>query len=196
MADVENKKNAIKELVERGKKKGMLTYKEIIDALEEIDLDPEQIEKVYETIEQLGVEVVGDIDADLKEIEEEGAVEEEDLDDLSVPDLYDAVRHSARLTGMGYDYDRTSVNPNKLLQLDQNLPSGFRIQGAGRLVAQHQRGTLCQRPGNRNTLLLSSGHLGRISIHFIRKSNQFQHMLGNLRVFRLVCREIHIFQSR
>ena len=86
MADLENKKNAIKELVERGKKKGMLTYKEIIDALEEIDLDPEQIEKVYETIEQLGVEVVGDIDADLKEIEEEGSTEEEDLDDLSVPE--------------------------------------------------------------------------------------------------------------
>ena len=86
MADAESKKSAVKELVERGKKKGMLTYKEIIDALEEIDLDPEQIEKVYETIEQLGVEVVGDIDADLKEIEEEGTVEDEDLDDLSVPE--------------------------------------------------------------------------------------------------------------
>ena len=85
MADLENKKNAIKELVERGKKKGMLTYKEIIDALEEIDLDPEQIEKVYETIEQIGVEVVGDIDADLKEIEQEDT-SEEDIEDLSVPE--------------------------------------------------------------------------------------------------------------
>ena len=81
MADMANKKAVIKELLEYGKKKGMLSYKEIIDALNELDLDPEQIEKFYETAEQQGIEVVGDIDEDLKEI----AANEEEID-ISVPD--------------------------------------------------------------------------------------------------------------
>ncbi len=75
----DTRKNILKELVERGKAKGMLTYKEIMDAFEEIELAPEQIEKVYETIENLGVEVVDDIDPDLEELTEE------DLD-LSIPE--------------------------------------------------------------------------------------------------------------
>ncbi|MBO4898460.1 MAG: RNA polymerase sigma factor RpoD [Clostridia bacterium] len=81
MADIANKKAVIKELLEYGKKKGMLSYKEIIEALNELDLDPEQIEKFYETAEQQGIEVVGDIDEDLKEI----AANEEEID-ISVPD--------------------------------------------------------------------------------------------------------------
>lgn len=81
MADVANKKTIVKELIEAGKKKGMLTYKEIGAALEELELDPEQIEKVYESIEQLGIEVTGDIDEDLKEI----ATNEEEID-ISVPE--------------------------------------------------------------------------------------------------------------
>ena len=75
------------------------------------------------------------------------------------------------------NHDRPSVKTDKLLQLDQDLLSGFRIQGAGRLIAKQQGRALCQRPGNGNTLLLSALHLGRISIHFIRKPHQFQHML-------------------
>ena len=81
MADMANKKAVIKELLEYGKKKGMLSYKEIIESLNELDLDPEQIEKFYETAEQQGIEVVGDIDEDLKEI----AANEEEID-ISVPD--------------------------------------------------------------------------------------------------------------
>jgi len=81
MSDSNAKKAAMKELLDKGKKKGMLTYKEIMDSLEEFDFGPEQIEKVYETLEQLGVEVVGDIDADLKEI----AINEEEID-ISVPE--------------------------------------------------------------------------------------------------------------
>lgn len=78
---LENKKTIIKDLVEKGKYKGLLTYKEISDAFEEIEIEPEQIEKIYETLESMGIEVVGDIDAEIKEI----TVSEETLD-LSVPD--------------------------------------------------------------------------------------------------------------
>lgn len=77
----DNKKLILKELLERGKSKGMLTYKEIMDAFEEVELNPEQIEKIYETVENMGIDVVGDIDAELEDIQ----LTEEDLD-LSLPE--------------------------------------------------------------------------------------------------------------
>ena len=66
----EGRKIILKELVEKGKVKGMLTYKEIMDAFEEIDLEPDQIEKIYETMENMGIDVVGDIEAEMKDIAE------------------------------------------------------------------------------------------------------------------------------
>lgn len=77
----ESKKTILKELVERGKAKGLLTYKEIIEAFEEIEMEPEQIEKIYETLENMGIDVVGDIEAELEDIQ----LTEEDLD-LSIPE--------------------------------------------------------------------------------------------------------------
>ena len=77
----ENKKLILKDLVEKGKLKGILTYKEILDAFEEVELEPEQIEKIYEAVENMGIDLVGDIDAEISEIQ----VTESDLD-LSVPE--------------------------------------------------------------------------------------------------------------
>ena len=65
------KKNAIKGLLERGKKKGMLTYKEITDTLEELDIDSNQIDAIYENIESMGIEIVGNIEEELAEIKDE-----------------------------------------------------------------------------------------------------------------------------
>jgi RNA polymerase primary sigma factor len=76
-----NRKSVLKELVEKGKSKGMLTYKEIMDAFEEVELEPEQIEKIYETVENMGIDVVGDIDAEIQEMQNA----EEELD-LSLPE--------------------------------------------------------------------------------------------------------------
>ena len=86
----ELKKQALKGLMEKGKKKGILTNKEIADALEEIDLDAAQIEKVYENLENMGIEIVGNIEEELEAIK----IEEEELD-LTIPDsiaLDDPVR--------------------------------------------------------------------------------------------------------
>jgi RNA polymerase primary sigma factor len=77
----DSRKSILKDLVEKGKSKGMLTYKEIMDAFEEIELEPEQIEKIYETIENMGIDVVGDIEAEMEEIQ----ITEEDLD-ISIPE--------------------------------------------------------------------------------------------------------------
>lgn len=57
-----DKKTILKELAERGKLKGSLTNKEILDAMGEIDFDPEQLEKFYDSLEAAGVDVIDDFD--------------------------------------------------------------------------------------------------------------------------------------
>ncbi|MBR7164133.1 MAG: RNA polymerase sigma factor RpoD [Clostridia bacterium] len=59
------------DLMARGKANGILTYQEIMDALSEFEMDPEQIEILYETLEKEGVEIVADMDKELEKIEEE-----------------------------------------------------------------------------------------------------------------------------
>jgi RNA polymerase primary sigma factor len=58
----EPKKTKIEELIERGKNKGVLTYKEVMDALEELELDSDQIERLYDKFETLNIDIVEEID--------------------------------------------------------------------------------------------------------------------------------------
>jgi RNA polymerase primary sigma factor len=46
------------DLIEKGKKRGVLTYNEIMDSLQGTDLTPEQIDDIYEKLAGLGIEVV------------------------------------------------------------------------------------------------------------------------------------------
>ncbi|MBC5737565.1 MULTISPECIES: RNA polymerase sigma factor RpoD [Oscillospiraceae] len=48
------------DLIERGKKKGNLSASELTDVLENMDLDSEQMDKIYDTLENLGIDTVGD----------------------------------------------------------------------------------------------------------------------------------------
>ncbi len=73
MKDKNTKVTIVKTLIEKGKKKGSLTYKEIMDELEDVDLSPEQIEKIYEVLESMDIDVVGD-------------VQEEEEIDISIPE--------------------------------------------------------------------------------------------------------------
>ncbi len=59
-------KNALRKLVEQGKAKGSLTNQEIFDALTEVDLDPEQVERLYDKFEASGIEIVEDNVEDIK----------------------------------------------------------------------------------------------------------------------------------
>jgi RNA polymerase primary sigma factor len=45
-------------LIENGKKTGTLTHKEIMDTLQDVELTPDQIDDVYDVIEQMGIELV------------------------------------------------------------------------------------------------------------------------------------------
>ncbi len=57
-----DKRTILKDLMELGKSKGHITNKEILDAIGEMDIDPEQLEKFYDTLETNGVEIVETLD--------------------------------------------------------------------------------------------------------------------------------------
>ena len=68
----------IDELIERGKRKGVLTYKEIMDTLEDLELEPEQIERMYDRFEVLNVDIVEDTAAEeVEPIEDISQIESE-----------------------------------------------------------------------------------------------------------------------
>ena len=48
------------ELIERGKKKGNLSSTELMDVLEDMDLESEQMDKIYDVLENLGIDTVGE----------------------------------------------------------------------------------------------------------------------------------------
>ena len=85
MTTAKKKAQIIQDLLDDGKKVGMLEYKTVADKLEELELDPEQIDRIYELIEKQGIEIVGSIDPEpvVEDVEE---VTEEELEDVSVPD--------------------------------------------------------------------------------------------------------------
>ena len=76
-------KNQIqKELIEKGKKKGVLTYKEINAAYAEHEFTADEAELLYEQLEKEGVELVEDLEKELEAIE----ISKEEINDLSVPE--------------------------------------------------------------------------------------------------------------
>lgn len=83
---------SVKELIDKGKKRGNLTYNEVSNALEDFELNPEQIEEIYELFSSVGIDVVPDT-AEIETLEEEEPLELEPEDeeveidlDLSVPE--------------------------------------------------------------------------------------------------------------
>ena len=56
------KKFNLKEIVDKAKSKGSISNTEIMEELEDVDYDLEQIEKLYESLENAGIEVTGYLD--------------------------------------------------------------------------------------------------------------------------------------
>src|SRR5699024_7370180 len=72
------------QLLEMGKKRGVLAYEEVADRLSGFAIDSEQMDEFYEYLTEQGVEVIGDSEEDPK-MQEIAKEEEFDLNDLSVP---------------------------------------------------------------------------------------------------------------
>ena len=64
-------KGQIKDLIEMGKSKGKLTMQELMDNMEDMDIDPDQMDKLYESLEAANVEIVDDL-------------QDESLEDLAI----------------------------------------------------------------------------------------------------------------
>ncbi len=86
MTGQDNRKTALRDLLEQGKQRGRLTTKEINDALEEMDFDMEYVDKLYDTLEAYNIEVIEDfvpqIDFDFDSV----LAETEDLDSSYTPE--------------------------------------------------------------------------------------------------------------
>ncbi|ADY56688.1 RNA polymerase, sigma 70 subunit, RpoD subfamily [Syntrophobotulus glycolicus DSM 8271] len=89
----DHKRECVAHLIELGKTKGNLTYDEIANALQKIDLSEEQIEEVYDQISTLGIDVIDEhsegetdivIDKETEKLAEE--ISEETDIDLSIPE--------------------------------------------------------------------------------------------------------------
>jgi len=92
---------AVHELMARAKKRGMVTYREIMDSLQDVDLLPEQIDEIYESFSAMGVDVIphsnSEHDDEPGDPVADDVADEADQDeyDLSVPEgigLDDPVR--------------------------------------------------------------------------------------------------------
>ncbi len=81
-----SKKQVLQELLEMGKKNGVITYDEIAAKTEELELDGEQIDLIYEYLEKKGIEITGNFDEEMKDIEDDLEITAEELEDLTVPD--------------------------------------------------------------------------------------------------------------
>lgn len=83
--DIELTVDQVKEqILELGKKRGVLTYEEIAERLSSFDLDSDQMDEFYEAIGEQGIELVNDHEEPTITPEDEKE-EEFDLNDLSVP---------------------------------------------------------------------------------------------------------------
>ncbi|MCL1793529.1 MAG: RNA polymerase sigma factor RpoD [Oscillospiraceae bacterium] len=65
---IEDKKFEIGDLIEKAKSKGGLSNEELLEA--EMNCDPEQLDKLYETFEALGIEINGYLDDGIPEFED------------------------------------------------------------------------------------------------------------------------------
>ena len=75
------------EMLDKGRKKGRLSSNELMDALEEMDLESEQMDRVYDVLENMGIDTAGEdylpdlTDGDMPPIEEIEEIPEEEIVD-------------------------------------------------------------------------------------------------------------------
>lgn len=75
------------DLIERGKKKGNLSASELMDVLENMDLESDQMDKIYDTLENLGIDTVGD--DYLPDLVEDGGPPVEELEEIPEEEIVD-----------------------------------------------------------------------------------------------------------
>lgn len=96
----DQKMDNVQALIQKGKKKGSITYREIMDALQGIELSADQIDDIYQQLGRMGIDVVpepGEVEQEVlkksKDDDEDDIADEADEEaeeeaevDLSVPE--------------------------------------------------------------------------------------------------------------
>lgn len=59
-----DQKEIVEQLINQGKKQGHLTYKDIMDAMETVEMEPERIDDLYQQFEKTGIDIVNEDDKD------------------------------------------------------------------------------------------------------------------------------------
>ena len=119
----------LSELIERGKKKGKLSAGELMDVLENLNLETDQMDKIYDTLENLGIDTAGedylpdlndDVVPPMEELEE--IPEEEIVDPNTLVDSFgidDPVRMYLKEIGKV-----NLLSPDEEVRLAQDMGAG------------------------------------------------------------------------
>ena len=76
------------ELLDNGYKKGKLTSNELMEVLDSLSLESEQLDKLYDTMENLGIDTAADEDF-LPDLEDEAGPQVEELEDIPEEEIVD-----------------------------------------------------------------------------------------------------------
>jgi len=113
-AKVQTARELVKELIAKGRRKGTLSYSEVADFLQGVELEPDQMEEIYDSLVEAGIEVVGDRPDD--------AVDEDDVAPLE-PDAVPAP--DGEPDG--------EAAPDEEVEIDLSVPEGIAIDDPVRM---------------------------------------------------------------
>lgn len=122
-ADMASVSETISKLMKKGKEKGAISYKEVMDSLEKLQIDADKIDEIYEIMREEGIMVVGESKSampdegfELKDEEDDSFVLEDDLDvDVDVDVEVDEEK----------EFDET--------ELDLSIPKGISVDDPVRM---------------------------------------------------------------
>lgn len=181
----DNKRLTAKTLIDKGKKQGSLTLSEIMEAFSETELDKDQVENLYETLGNLGIEIIEDktqkadvdfsdndndliVDKDFDGVSDDELKKEDDIEmdkiDLSLPkgiSIDDPVRMYLKEIGK-----ITLLKPHEEIEYAKRMLEGDEI-AKQRLVEANLRlvVSIAKRYVGRGMLfldLIQEGNLGLI----------------------------------
>ena len=128
----ENKKLTAKALIDKGKKQGSLTLSEIMEAFSETELDKDQVENLYETLGNLGIEIIEDksqkADVDFSD----------DDTDLMADDHFDSVSDDNLKKEDNVDMEKIDLSLPKGISIDDPVRMYLKEIGKIPLLKPHE----------------------------------------------------------